>query len=109
MGRPSTLGPRLLALLRTFDRLYWLDDWWDGKCGRASGTGEVGGWKVRLKRCLDRSLLRLRDEALVDAASKLSVSVVGWEGLVSLEECWDAPSVVAAPIPKKDRLMRFLS
>lgn len=59
-------------------------------------------------RFLDPSLLRLREDALVDAASTLSSAVL-FSCLRSFSECFESSSPLGAPMPKKDKLILFLS
>jgi hypothetical protein len=62
-GRPSMLWPRLCANAR----LCWLIEF--GKLGKASGVGDVELRKLKLRRFLPVSLLRLREDAVVETSS----------------------------------------
>jgi hypothetical protein len=107
-GRPSMLWPRLCANAR----LCWLIEF--GKLGKASGVGDVELRKLKLRRFLPVSLLRLREDAVVETSSGWS-SAVYLRGLLSFSFSFSfsfsgfTASSTAAGLLKNPRLKRFLS
>jgi hypothetical protein len=93
-GRPSMLWPRL--------------------CAKASGVGDVELRKLKLRRFLPVSLLRLREDAVVETSSGWS-SAVYLRGLLSFSFSFSfsfsgfTASSTAAGLLKNPRLKRFLS